>query len=77
MGSDPTTAVVNKFYQSFDVQNLFIVAASNFPQRLSPRSNANRQPPVTSSSTVRRERCNACASTDPWGEENTCVHRPT
>jgi len=32
MGSDPNTAVVNKFCQSFDVQNLFIVGASNFPQ---------------------------------------------
>jgi len=32
MGTDPNTAVVNKLCQLFDVQNLFIVGASNFPQ---------------------------------------------
>jgi gluconate 2-dehydrogenase alpha chain len=32
MGADPTTSVVNKYSQSWDVSNLFVVGASNFPQ---------------------------------------------
>ena len=32
MGADPTTSVVNKFCQVWDMPNLFVVGASNFPQ---------------------------------------------
>jgi len=32
MGADPTTSVVNKFLQTWDVPNLFVVGAANFPQ---------------------------------------------
>jgi gluconate 2-dehydrogenase alpha chain len=32
MGADPTTSVVNKYSQSWDISNLFVVGASNFPQ---------------------------------------------
>jgi gluconate 2-dehydrogenase alpha chain len=32
MGSDPGTSVVNKFSQSWDLPNLFVVGASGFPQ---------------------------------------------
>jgi gluconate 2-dehydrogenase alpha chain len=32
MGDDPTTSVVNKYCQVWDVPNLFAVGASNFPQ---------------------------------------------
>ncbi|MHB0877970.1 MAG: GMC family oxidoreductase [Anaerolineae bacterium] len=32
MGSDPATSVVNKYLQSWDVPNLFVVGASAFPQ---------------------------------------------
>jgi len=32
MGADPATSVVNKALQSWDVPNVFIVGASNFPQ---------------------------------------------
>lgn len=32
MGSDPGTSVVNKYCQSWDVSNLFVVGSSNFPQ---------------------------------------------
>ncbi|MDB5986071.1 MAG: choline dehydrogenase and related flavoprotein-like protein [Nevskia sp.] len=32
MGTDPATSVVNKSLQSWDVPNVFIVGASNFPQ---------------------------------------------
>ncbi len=32
MGSDPGTSVVNKFCQAWDMPNLFVVGASNFPQ---------------------------------------------
>jgi gluconate 2-dehydrogenase alpha chain len=32
MGSDPTTSVVNKYGQVWNVPNLFVVGASNFPQ---------------------------------------------
>ncbi len=32
MGADPTTSVVNKFLQSWDVSNVFVVGASAFPQ---------------------------------------------
>jgi gluconate 2-dehydrogenase alpha chain len=32
MGADPTTSVVNKYGQVWDVPNLFVVGASNFPQ---------------------------------------------
>jgi gluconate 2-dehydrogenase alpha chain len=32
MGSDPQTSAVNKYLQSWDVPNLFVVGASAFPQ---------------------------------------------
>jgi gluconate 2-dehydrogenase alpha chain len=32
MGSDPTTSIVNKYWQTWDIPNLFVVGASNFPQ---------------------------------------------
>ena len=32
MGADPATSVVNKYCQSWDVSNLFVVGAANFPQ---------------------------------------------
>ncbi|WP_028078982.1 GMC family oxidoreductase [Solimonas soli] len=35
MGSDPTTSVVNPWLQSWDVPNLFVIGASNFPQNAS------------------------------------------
>jgi len=31
MGSDPKTSVLNKYGQSWDAPNLFIVGTSNFP----------------------------------------------
>jgi len=35
MGADPSTSVVNPFLQSWDVPNLFVIGASNFPQNAS------------------------------------------
>jgi gluconate 2-dehydrogenase alpha chain len=35
MGSDPSTSVVNRYLQSWDVHNLFVIGASNFPQNAS------------------------------------------
>ena len=35
MGSDPSTSVVNRYLQSWDVANVFCVGASNFPQNAS------------------------------------------
>lgn len=35
MGTDPTTSVVNRFLQSWDVPNLFVIGASNYPQNAS------------------------------------------
>ena len=35
MGTDPATSVVNKYLQSWDVPNLFVIGASNFPQNAS------------------------------------------
>jgi gluconate 2-dehydrogenase alpha chain len=32
MGSDPATSVVNRYCQSWDVENLFVIGASAFPQ---------------------------------------------
>jgi len=32
MGSDPTTSVINRYLQSWDVSNLFVLGASAFPQ---------------------------------------------
>jgi gluconate 2-dehydrogenase alpha chain len=32
MGADPKTSVVNKYLQSWDVPNVFVVGASAFPQ---------------------------------------------
>lgn len=32
MGSDPTTSVVNRYLQSWDVPNVFVVGASAYPQ---------------------------------------------
>jgi gluconate 2-dehydrogenase alpha chain len=41
MGMDRTTSVVNRYLQSWDVSNLFVIGASNFPQ------NASYNPTVT------------------------------
>lgn len=35
MGNDPSTSVVNRHLQSWDVPNVFVVGASNFPQNAS------------------------------------------
>jgi gluconate 2-dehydrogenase alpha chain len=35
MGADPSTSVVNRYLQSWDVHNLFVIGASNFPQNAS------------------------------------------
>jgi len=35
MGDDPSTSVVNRYLQSWDVSNLFVIGASNFPQNAS------------------------------------------
>lgn len=35
MGTDPATSVVNRYLQSWDVSNLFVIGASNFPQNAS------------------------------------------
>ena len=32
MGNDPSTSAVNRYLQSWDVSNLFVVGASAFPQ---------------------------------------------
>ena len=32
MGSDPATSAVNRYLQSWDVSNLFVMGASAFPQ---------------------------------------------
>jgi len=34
MGDNPKTSVVNKYLQSWDVHNLFVLGASVFPQNL-------------------------------------------
>ena len=33
MGTDPKTSVVNRYLQSWDAHNLFIMGASTFPQQ--------------------------------------------
>jgi gluconate 2-dehydrogenase alpha chain len=35
MGTDPATSVVNRYLQSWDVHNVFVIGASNFPQNAS------------------------------------------
>jgi gluconate 2-dehydrogenase alpha chain len=35
MGADPATSVVNRYLQSWDVPNVFVIGASNFPQNAS------------------------------------------
>jgi gluconate 2-dehydrogenase alpha chain len=35
MGSDPSNSVVNSYLQSWDVSNVFVIGASNFPQNAS------------------------------------------
>jgi gluconate 2-dehydrogenase alpha chain len=35
MGGDPSTSVVNRYLQSWDVHNVFVIGASNFPQNAS------------------------------------------
>jgi gluconate 2-dehydrogenase alpha chain len=34
MGTDPTKSAVNRYLQSWDVSNLFVVGSSAFPQGL-------------------------------------------
>ena len=41
MGTDPKTSAVNRYLQSWDVPNLFVIGASAFPQ------NAGYNPTVT------------------------------
>ncbi|MDE5446992.1 GMC family oxidoreductase [Bradyrhizobium sp. CSA207] len=40
MGADPSTSVVNKYLQSWDVPNVFVVGGSAFPQNSSPSPTA-------------------------------------
>ena len=40
MGSDPSTSVVNRYLQSWDVPNVFVIGTSNYPQ------NARGTPPA-------------------------------
>ena len=35
MGDDPQTSAVNRYLQSWDVDNVFVIGASNFPQNAS------------------------------------------
>ena len=35
MGADPSNSVVNKYLQSWDVPNVFVIGASAFPQNAS------------------------------------------
>lgn len=35
MGTDPATSVVNRYLQSWDVSNVFVIGAANFPQNAS------------------------------------------
>ena len=35
MGEDPNTSVVNRYLQSWDVPNVFVIGASNYPQNAS------------------------------------------
>jgi len=35
MGTDPSTSAVNRYLQSWDVPNVFVIGASNFPQNAS------------------------------------------
>jgi gluconate 2-dehydrogenase alpha chain len=35
MGADPSTSVLNRYCQSWDVPNVFVVGASNYPQNSS------------------------------------------
>jgi gluconate 2-dehydrogenase alpha chain len=35
MGADPATSVVNRYLQSWDVSNVFVIGASNYPQNAS------------------------------------------
>lgn len=35
MGNDPSTSVVNRYLQCWDVSNVFVIGASNFPQNAS------------------------------------------
>ena len=32
MGADPNTSAINRYLQSWDVSNLFVMGASGFPQ---------------------------------------------
>jgi gluconate 2-dehydrogenase alpha chain len=35
MGTDPSTSVVNRWLQSWDVHNVFVIGASAYPQNAS------------------------------------------
>ena len=41
MGSDPATSVVNRYLQSWDISNVFVIGASAYPQ------NSSYNPTVT------------------------------
>ena len=36
MGADPATSAVNRYLQSWDVPNVFVIGASAFPQNAAP-----------------------------------------
>ena len=46
MGSDPKTSVVNRYGQSWDVPNLFVIGSSTFPSMsgFNRRSRSRRSP---------------------------------
>ena len=48
MGSDPKTSVVNKYGQSWDIPNLFVVGSSTFPSMgpASTRPSPSRRSPI-------------------------------
>ena len=41
MGNDPKTSVVNKYGQSWDIPNLFVVGSSTFPSHERLQSDAD------------------------------------
>jgi gluconate 2-dehydrogenase alpha chain len=46
MGNDPSTSVVNRYCQCWDVPNVFVVGASNYPQ------NSSYNPTITLGSLI-------------------------
>ena len=73
MGSDPSTSVVNKYLQSWDVSNLFVVGGSAFPQN--PANGPTETIGMLACWAADAIKETTFATRTPWSEQRRETHR--